>query len=176
MKIITCFWAVFCVAAAAAENSDKPSPVHYKSSTAPAQSQRKPAPPSSAAAESSRNRVADGTSPGRRSEVPPAQMVNGLQTGTACFYGVKAMDVAAGKPQASEQELRAAHASLPLGSRVQVTNTVNGRTVQVTITDRIAPDDDRIISVSRSAAEQLGFVSAGTARVKLELLNGASRM
>lgn len=177
LKSTTCFLAVLCFAALAAETNDKPSPVHYKSSTAPARSQNKSAPASNAAApESSRNRVRESadTPLAERSELPQAKMVEGIQSGIACFYGVKQTDVAIVKSELSDQELRAAHASLPLGSRVQVTNTANGRSVKVTITDRIASDVDRIISVSRPAAERLGFVSAGTAPVKLELLREAS--
>jgi rare lipoprotein A len=70
----------------------------------------------------------------------------------------------------------AAHPTLPFGSRVEVTNLLNGRSVVVTIGDRIPADGDRIISVSRRAAEQLGFVNAGTTRVKVELLHNDSRM
>jgi rare lipoprotein A len=178
LKSTTCLWAVLSFAALAADPNDKPSPVHYKSSTAPARSQNKSVSAVNAAAlESSRNRVGESsnTQQPQRSELPAAKMVDGIQTGIACFYGLKPLDPNGVKPEPDGQELRAAHASIPLGSRVQVTNTVNGRSVKVTITDRIAPGAERIISVSRPAAERLGFVSAGTAQVKLELIGELPR-
>ena len=66
--------------------------------------------------------------------------------------------------------LTAAHRTLPFGSRVRVTNARNGRSVVVTINDRGPFHDSRIMDVSRAAAERLSMVSAGSARVKLELL------
>jgi peptidoglycan lytic transglycosylase len=69
-----------------------------------------------------------------------------------------------------ERLLTAAHRSLPFGTRVQVTNLGNGRSVVVTITDRGPFARGRIIDVSRRAARRLDFVRDGTARVKLEVL------
>jgi rare lipoprotein A len=72
-------------------------------------------------------------------------------------------------------ELVAAHKTLPLGTRVRVFNLSNGREVVVVITDRGPYRRGRIIDVSRSAAQQLGLIHAGTARVRLQaLLPGAS--
>ena len=58
-----------------------------------------------------------------------------------------------------EQAMTAAHRTLPFGTRVRVTNLTNGRSVVVTITD-----------VSRRAARNLDFVRAGTARVRIRVL------
>jgi rare lipoprotein A len=72
-------------------------------------------------------------------------------------------------------EMVAAHKTLPLGTRVRVFNLSNGREVVVVITDRGPYRRGRIIDVSRSAAQQLGLIHAGTARVRVEaLLPGAS--
>ncbi len=71
---------------------------------------------------------------------------------------------------AAPSELRAAHATLPKGARVRVFNVANGRSVLVTITDRITADPSRVISVSQEAAQQLGFVANGRAPVRLELV------
>ena len=62
----------------------------------------------------------------------------------------------------------AAHKTLPIPSYVRVTNTRNGKSVVVRINDRGPFHSNRIIDVSKAAAQQLGFVSQGTAHVKIE--------
>ena len=71
-------------------------------------------------------------------------------------------------------ELVAAHKTLPLGTRVRVFNLSNGHEVVVVITDRGPFRRGRIIDVSRSAAQKLGLIDAGTAHVRVERLPGAS--
>jgi len=66
--------------------------------------------------------------------------------------------------------LVAAHRTLPLGSRVLVTNLDNGRAAVVTIMDRGPFIRGRIIDVSTSAAAALGFRQAGVAHVQIEQL------
>jgi len=68
--------------------------------------------------------------------------------------------------------LTAAHRTLPFGTRVRVTNLANGRSVTVRVTDRGPFRRERVIDVSRRAAKDLGFLRAGTARVRLEVLSG----
>jgi rare lipoprotein A len=68
--------------------------------------------------------------------------------------------------------LTAAHRTLPFGTRVRVTNLDNGRRVVVTVTDRGPFRRERVIDVSRRAAKDLGFLRAGTARVRLEAVSG----
>ena len=68
----------------------------------------------------------------------------------------------------------AAHPSYPLGSLVRVTNLANGRSLQLQILDRgpaAGPRADGvIIDASQGAARALGFVRAGRARVRIEVL------
>src|SRR5579871_1836303 len=71
--------------------------------------------------------------------------------------------------------LTAAHPTLPLPSYARVTNLVNGRSVVVRINDRGPFRQDRLIDVSASVAELLGFERAGTARVKVDYV-GPARM
>jgi peptidoglycan lytic transglycosylase len=71
-----------------------------------------------------------------------------------------------------DRRLTAAHRTLPFGTRVRVTNLSNGRRVVVTVTDRGPFRRERVIDVSRRAAKDLGFLRAGTARVRLEVLSG----
>lgn len=68
--------------------------------------------------------------------------------------------------------LTAAHRTLPFGTLVRVTNLDNGRHVVVTVTDRGPFRRERVIDVSRRAAKDLGFLRAGTARVRLEAVSG----
>lgn len=94
------------------------------------------------------------------------------QQGKASFYA----DKFEGRPTASGEtykhgKLTAAHKTLPFGTRVRVTNTSNQKQVEVVINDRGPYVDDRIIDLSKSAAEQLGFVQQGLADVILEVLD-----
>ncbi|MGE5511410.1 MAG: septal ring lytic transglycosylase RlpA family protein [Bacteroidota bacterium] len=63
--------------------------------------------------------------------------------------------------------LAAAHPTLPLPSYAYVTNVENGRTLLVRINDRGPYANDRIIDLSRRAAELLGFAGQGLARVRV---------
>jgi len=62
----------------------------------------------------------------------------------------------------------AAHRTLPFGTRVRVTNLRNQRSVVVTVNDRGPFTRGRVIDVSATAADSLGFRSAGVAQVKVE--------
>jgi len=87
------------------------------------------------------------------------------QTGRASWYDLEAK-TASGEAMDS-QALTAAHPSLPFGSKVTVANLDNGRSVVVRINDRGPFSKGRIIDVSRAAAEQLGMIGAGVARVSV---------
>ena len=64
----------------------------------------------------------------------------------------------------------AAHKTLPLPSVVRVTNLENGRSLLVRVNDRGPFVNDRIIDLSRKAADLLGFIAKGTAKVRVELM------
>lgn len=90
------------------------------------------------------------------------------QTGKASFYA----DKFEGQPTASGEKykhnkLTAAHKSLPFGTKVKVTNLANNQSVEVVINDRGPYVDGRIIDLSKSAAEILGFVNLGLADVQV---------
>jgi rare lipoprotein A len=112
---------------------------------------------------------------GPQHPAPPVRTGLGpqLQRGLATFYG----DEAQGGPTASgerfdKRKLTAAHRSLPLGTRVRVTNVHNGRSVEVRINDR-GPygGAKRIIDLSEAAARQLGMIDAGVVPVTVEVLS-----
>src|SRR5262245_41945660 len=61
------------------------------------------------------------------------------------------------------RDMTAAHQTLPLGTRVIVTNLANGRSVDVRINDRGPFAKGRIIDLSLAAARELALVGPGTA-------------
>lgn len=63
--------------------------------------------------------------------------------------------------------MTAAHNTLPLGTWIDVTNLENGRQAELRVTDRGPFVKGRILDVSRAAARKLGFLVAGTARVRI---------
>ena len=64
--------------------------------------------------------------------------------------------------------LTAAHKTLPLGTKAKVTNLQNGTSVEVEINDRGPYVGDRVIDLSRAAANALGFVESGLTLVRIE--------
>jgi rare lipoprotein A len=68
----------------------------------------------------------------------------------------------------NEHKLTAASHSVPLGSRVRVTNLRNHKSVVVTVTDRMPKHNKRIIDLSTAAARALGLIQRGTGRVSVE--------
>ena len=65
-----------------------------------------------------------------------------------------------------QTKLTAAHASLPLGTRLLVTSA-SGDSVVVTVNDREPPHGDRIIDLSRAAASRLHMLGSGVAEVTI---------
>jgi rare lipoprotein A len=67
--------------------------------------------------------------------------------------------------------LTAAHRSLPFGTKLQVTNLRNGKSVVVRVTDRGPFRRGRVLDLSLGAANAVGMVSTGTAKVKIARLD-----
>ncbi len=68
-------------------------------------------------------------------------------------------------------KLTAAHKTLPLPSYVRVTNLSNGRNMVIRVNDRGPYAPNRIIDLSRRAAQLLGFHDKGIERVRVQLVN-----
>jgi rare lipoprotein A len=115
--------------------------------------------------------------PHRESAHPPAARIvpdapaegAAQQVGKADYFA----DELAGKRTASGEEfdnteMTAACLHFPLGSRLRVTDLNNGRAVTVRVNDRGPWRPGFVITMTRRAAEELGFVRAGSARVKVE--------
>ncbi len=99
-------------------------------------------------------------------------LVAQVQTGKASFYADKFDGVyTASGEKYKHNKLTAAHKTLPFGTKVRVTNLENNQSVEVVINDRGPYVEDRIIDLSKEAAEQLGFVNKGLAEVKLEVVD-----
>ena len=95
-----------------------------------------------------------------------------IAVGKASWYGA----FHHGRPTASGEPfdmnaLTAAHRTLPLGTRLRVTNLTNGRSVNVRVNDRGPAIRGRIIDVSRGAAVALDAVAAGVFPVELTLVD-----
>ena len=94
------------------------------------------------------------------------------QSGKASFYADKFEGhVTASGEKYKHSKLTAAHKTLPFGTRLRVTNLGNNQTVDVVVNDRGPYAEGRIIDLSKSAAEKLGFVNQGLADVKLEVID-----
>jgi rare lipoprotein A len=89
------------------------------------------------------------------------------ESGTASYYGPNFHGHrSAGGTRFNQEALTAAHPWLPFGSKVKVTLADTGRTVIVTITDRLY-FSRRVVDLSVAAARQLGMINRGIAEVTL---------
>ncbi|MFN8309721.1 MAG: septal ring lytic transglycosylase RlpA family protein [Chitinophagales bacterium] len=69
-----------------------------------------------------------------------------------------------------ETKLTAAHKTLPMGTMLKVTNLDNDKSVIVKVNDRGPFVKGRLIDLSKKAAQQLGYINTGTARVTVEVI------
>jgi len=109
---------------------------------------------------------------GQRYVVRPTA-VGYVEQGVASWYGP---DFHGGRTATGEtydmNAMTGAHPTLPLPAWVRVTNLENGRSVMVRLNDRGPFSKNRIIDLSRAAAEQLDMIRAGTAKVEVRSLAG----
>lgn len=91
------------------------------------------------------------------------------QTGIASWYGPTFHEKATANGEIYNQDdVTAAHKTLPMPSWVEVTNLDNGRQLVVRINDRGPFVDGRIIDLSRRSAQLLGVDRPGLARVRVK--------
>ncbi len=105
----------------------------------------------------------------------PEENYNLVESGIASWYGpgFHAAQTANGETF-DQEEMTAAHRTLQLPSIVKVTNLENGKSVVVRVNDRGPFKRGRIMDVSKRAAELLGFIDKGTARVRIRVLKKES--
>jgi len=103
-----------------------------------------------------------------RPELLGGEVPREFQRGTASWYGPRfnGRRTASGE-RFDMREFTAAHRTLPFGTLVRVHSLVNGRDVDVRITDRGPYAGNRIIDLSRAAAEELGMLGLGFKEVVL---------
>ena len=121
--------------------------------------------------------AAPATAPAAPATPPPASSPStpgDNMSGLAAVYSDKlAGHKTASGEVFSQQKLTAAHPSLPFGTKVNVTNTNNNKTVEVRINDRGPKQAGRVIDMSSAAAAKIGLGKKGTAPVKLEVVSKA---
>lgn len=98
--------------------------------------------------------------------------VGQTQSGVASYYA----DRFHGRKTASgvrynKNTLSAAHKTLPLGTKVEVTDARSGKRVVVKINDRGPFVKGRVIDLSRAAARKLGMIKKGVTPVKVKVLS-----
>lgn len=99
------------------------------------------------------------------------------ETGVASWYGPNFHGkMTANGERFDQNELTAAHKTLPLPSIVRVTNLENGKSLIVRVNDRGPYAHSRIIDMSKRSAELLGFRQKGTAKVRVQVLEPESKM
>lgn len=94
-----------------------------------------------------------------------------FQTGRVSFYADKfrGRPTASGSPYDAD-DLTMAHRTLPIGTKVMITNTANQRSVVVTVNDRGPYSGGRVADLSRAAAEKLNMIRSGIAEATLHVL------
>lgn len=106
----------------------------------------------------------------------PRHQPNYVEEGMASWYGP---GFHGGKTANGEvfdkNELTAAHRTLPLPSIVRVTMLSNGKQAYVRVNDRGPFAHSRIIDLSRAAAEKIGLLRAGVAKVRVEYMPEESK-
>jgi rare lipoprotein A len=91
--------------------------------------------------------------------------------GIASYYGAElAGNRTASGERFNPHGLTAAHRTLPLGTKLRVTNVANGRSVVVRVNDRGPFVGKRLIDVSLGAAREIQMIRSGTAQVRLEIV------
>jgi rare lipoprotein A len=99
----------------------------------------------------------------------PAEKATHIGEGQASYYGNElAGNRTASGERFNPRALTAAHRTLPLGTKIRVTNKANGKSVIVRINDRGPFVKSRLIDVSYAAAQQISMIRSGHARVRLE--------
>jgi rare lipoprotein A len=101
----------------------------------------------------------------RHHNAAPTQIAS---QGVASFY-TEDQQTASGE-KFDTHDLTAAHPTLPFGTRLRVTNVATGRSVTVRVNDRGPYVPGRVVDVSHAAADALGMVDSGIAKVKLDVV------
>jgi rare lipoprotein A len=116
-----------------------------------------------------RHRAVEAREPSARPALSRSPAEATASHGLASFY-TEGTQTASGE-KFNTRDLTAAHPTLPFGTRLRVTNVANGQSVMVRVNDRGPFVPGRVVDVSYSAAETLGMVEGGVAKVKLDVVH-----
>lgn len=106
---------------------------------------------------------------------PTPARLGDVYTGTASWYGRPYHGRRTSSGEVYDMHgLTAAHLSLPFDTVLRVTNPANGRSVDVRVNDRGPFVDGRFLDLSRAAAEAIGMIGPGTAKVLAEVVETPS--
>ena len=97
------------------------------------------------------------------------------ESGLGAWYQMPGSRTACGE-RMNPDDRTAAHKTLPCGTRVSVQNRRTGKAVVVRINDRGPFAGGRVIDLTRGAAEQIGMVRSGVARVKVTVVGGSGKL
>jgi rare lipoprotein A len=118
------------------------------------------------------------TAPMIKAAVPrprASSAIGAVQLGEATYFA----NMLDGRPTASgepldQQELVAAHRDYPFGTWLKVTDQASGKSVVVRVIDRgpfaVPGKNTAVIDLSRAAAQQIGLLQRGRAKVKIEVI------
>lgn len=115
--------------------------------------------------------------PARYCSMAPMQIVPAVraEVGLATWYGAESSGKTASGEEYDVNGLTAAHRTLPLNSRIKVTNLENGRSVTLRVNDRGPNVGGRLLDVSEAAAERLGFIGSGKVPVRITVVRYPAR-
>jgi rare lipoprotein A len=101
----------------------------------------------------------------------PPVPIGWTETGIASWYGIPYDGRRTSSGEIFDMHaLTAAHRTLPFNTWVEVTDLQSGKSVEVRITDRGPFIDGRIIDLSMGAADRIGMLRAGLAKVRLKVI------
>jgi rare lipoprotein A (peptidoglycan hydrolase) len=124
--------------------------------------------PSNQSADASTTAGDDQAAQAASSRIVEVVRIRSKGTGIASFYstGAKTANGEAFDPT----QLTAAHRTLPFGTKLRVTNLTTGKSVTVRVNDRGPFVDGRVVDLSYSAAQSLGMIEQGVAKVHLAVV------
>lgn len=100
-----------------------------------------------------------------------------LQTGVASWYGPGFHGrLTSNRERYDQDDYTAAHRTLPFDTIVEVINTENEKSIEVRINDRGPYVGERIIDLSRAAAEEIGLLDSGIAKVEIKLVEAGGNI
>jgi rare lipoprotein A len=113
------------------------------------------------------------TTSAARSDLPDRPDGGYTEEGNASWYGPPFHGRRSSNGEVYDMnKLTAAHRTMAFNTMVRVTNLSNGKSVVVRITDRGPFVENRIIDLSRAAAQTIDSIGPGVVPVRLEVVSG----